>query len=154
MHFVNRVRKHGWFILSHSLLFMRLICWVILIRVVRPRVSMQRLTNLAKRNIPMLNLSYDTLNRAFQLLGAMKLFGTSNPCVPRSLVHYRFFRAIGEKPRYVIGIAGVDDGHAWVVLNGKPYMENPDHLSRYTPMMQLDDPKQPLHRASIDSTPA
>ena len=154
MQWTRRLRKHGWFIVTNSFLFIRLIFWVLLIRVLRPRVSMQRLTSIAKRNIPTLNIRYETLNYAFQLLSAMKLFGTSNPCVPRSLVHYRFFRAIGEKPRYMIGIASINDGHAWIVLRGKPYMENPDNLSRYIPMMQLDDPASTLQPVATGSVQA
>ncbi len=55
-------------------------------------------------------------------------FSRKGPCLKRSLILYKFLREKGVEVRINIGIKGSNKkiyGHAWLTLNDKPYLTQP-----------------------------
>lgn len=62
------------------------------------------------------------------------------PCLRRSLVLYSWCRKYGVESKVVIGVDKDGDalkGHAWLMVKGRIYREDPDALARdYTVMLE------------------
>ena len=59
----------------------------------------------------------------------------ASSCLTRSLVLYVMLRQHGYHPRFVVGVAGVEQqfhAHAWVTLAGVPVADVPDVIASYT----------------------
>ena len=59
-------------------------------------------------------------------------------CVERSLILYRYLSPIQKDARLVTGLRksdGIWKGHAWIVLNGRPYEEAQPAVEDFKPIM-------------------
>ncbi len=88
-------------------------------------------------------------------------------CLHRATLAYSLLRAIGGRPRFVMGVAGRPFGsHAWVELEGEPFADGEMEASRYhfRPILSLpatarlnpsggEEPRSPLARCN-SSAPA
>lgn len=62
----------------------------------------------------------------------------ASSCLTRSLVLYVMLRQQGYQPRFVVGVAGVEqqfDAHAWITLAGMPVADAPDVIGDYTQLL-------------------
>jgi hypothetical protein len=72
-----------------------------------------------------------------------RLIGIKRPCLPRSLVLYHWCLKRGVEAGIAIGVrkAGSQlQGHAWLLLSGSPFMEDPKELSSYKTMFTYSFP--------------
>ena len=128
--------------------------WVLMMRLIRPFVTHQRLTRLSTKHIALLHIPFHDIDQAFRWIDALKIYGQSNQCVVRALLRYRFLCAIGEKPTLFVGIANQQQGHAWVTRQNIPYLEDSVNIARYTPIMCIDPTCDTYHYLSADSKPS
>jgi hypothetical protein len=59
-------------------------------------------------------------------------------CLERSLIAYRFLSEVSADPRLVLGVRklnGVVEGHAWVVVDGRPVRESAGSLRGFRPLV-------------------
>lgn len=59
-------------------------------------------------------------------------------CLERALVAYRFLSASGANPTLVIGVRAPDaapSGHAWVLVDGMPVLEDEQALAGMSPIL-------------------
>lgn len=64
----------------------------------------------------------------------------SNPCLPRALALYEEARRRGVGVRLVVGVrldAGEVASHAWLTLDGAPFLEVPETGARYRVIADL-----------------
>ena len=64
----------------------------------------------------------------------------ANPCLPRSLALYEEARRRGLAVRLVVGVrldAGEVASHAWLTLDGAPFLEVPETGARYRVIADL-----------------
>ncbi len=69
----------------------------------------------------------------------LRVMGTAKPCLPRSLALLHWCREQGIRAEIAIGVKKSEDlleGHSWLLLEGQPYREDPEHLAEYTIMME------------------
>jgi hypothetical protein len=69
------------------------------------------------------------------------------PCLPRAVALYGEARALGYEPRLVLGVrrrdasgtpvAGAIESHAWLELDGQPFLEDPATPTRYETIARL-----------------
>ena len=67
-------------------------------------------------------------------------------CLQRSLLLYRELSAAGSDPMLVTGIRRIDgrvEGHAWVVLDGRP-CDAPSHVSQFEPLLTFGAHGEPV----------
>jgi hypothetical protein len=64
---------------------------------------------------------------------------SSENCLERSLVLYRYLARANADPELVIGMAKPDEylGHVWVVVNEQPLLETPESLGPYTEVVRF-----------------
>lgn len=85
---------------------------------------------------------------------ALTAFGAGRPlgiCLRRSLTRYHFLRRAGLPVVVVFGARRLGDGiggHAWLVLDGQPYHELPQHYLNYAVMFTYPADGQPSAPAS------
>jgi hypothetical protein len=63
--------------------------------------------------------------------------GRQSNCLERSLIAYRHLAAASADPVLVIGMrpgANGTEGHAWVLLDGRPVHDSPEEIATYTPV--------------------
>jgi hypothetical protein len=85
-----------------------------------------------------------TLDDIRQLADAVAAWHLTSPlgiCLRRSLLRYHFLRRAGLPVQIVFGArlkhqaeGGGIGGHAWLILNGLPYHENPGDYEDFTPI--------------------
>lgn len=66
--------------------------------------------------------------------------GSSNGCLSRSLVMYRYLCGATASPRLIVGVRKYDDevfGHAWVEVAGRPVGDNEASIAGFTPLMEF-----------------
>jgi hypothetical protein len=66
--------------------------------------------------------------------------GSSNGCIGRSLVIYRYLCSAKASPRLVVGVKKFGDGvfgHAWVEVCGSPIGDSAASIAGFTPLMQF-----------------
>lgn len=64
---------------------------------------------------------------------------SKKPCLRRTLVLYHCCRRLGLEARAVVGVCKENDellSHAWLLLEGAPFHENPGMLARYTSILE------------------
>lgn len=67
-------------------------------------------------------------------------FLTSRPCLRRSLLLLRWCCKRRIQAHMVIGVDRTGEsleGHSWIELEGRPFMESSAFLLRYTPMLKI-----------------
>ena len=81
--------------------------------------------------------------RAFARALAVRLAkeGDTSPCLPRALALLSEARACGLAPALVLGVRRGDAGgvasHAWLSLDGAPFLEDPETPRRYATIAVL-----------------
>ena len=103
------------------------------------------------------SLDNDTIRA---IADALTAFGAGRPlgiCLRRSLTRYHFLRRAGLPVTVVFGARRLGDGiggHAWLVLDGQPYHELPQHYQNYAVMFTYPAADQPPDPASrLPATP-
>jgi hypothetical protein len=80
------------------------------------------------------------------IVDGVAAFGAGRPlgiCLRRSLLRYYFLRRAGLPVTVVFGARRRGDGiggHAWLVLNGAPYHELPEHYREFAVMFAYPSP--------------
>lgn len=67
-----------------------------------------------------------------------RLMGYRTPCLPRALVLYRWCVSNAIAAEIAIGVRkdeGILKGHAWIILQGRPFMEDEAEIWRYRIML-------------------
>lgn len=67
-------------------------------------------------------------------VGGLWGLGRTPTCLERSLVLYRLLSEVNASPRLMIGVAagtGTVEGHAWVVVDGRPIGDSDEVIERY-----------------------
>lgn len=67
-----------------------------------------------------------------------RFMGFPSPCLPRSLVLYHWCLKASLPARIMIGISkdsGTLKGHAWLTVQGRLFMEDPEQISGYKVMI-------------------
>jgi hypothetical protein len=112
-------------------------CWGILLRTMRPLMTIQRLSRLSIFWLHPLPVHPETIIRAIIWLDHLAIFG-SNQCLIRSLTLYRLLRQSGAEPRLLIGFSQPAQGHAWVEWQGRAIRESAMLLTSYRPLLEMD----------------
>jgi hypothetical protein len=122
-------------------LLLRMVLWAIVLRLLRPFVSLQRLVHFAAPGAPGREIEPADAVSCLHLLDYSGLLPKTGLCLPRALVCYRYLALAGLEPTLLIGFDG-HLGHAWVELSGQPFLESPATLRPYRPALTLP----PAHR--------
>ena len=76
--------------------------------------------------------------------------GDTHPCLPRALALLEEARACGYEPSLVVGVrrssAGAIESHAWLALDGVPFLEAHETPERYETIAVL--PERPAGTAT------
>ncbi len=83
----------------------------------------------------------ETLDKTWRALNFYlhRIYRSKKPCLRRTLVLYHCCRRLGLEARAVVGVCKENDellSHAWLLLEGVPFHENPGMLARYTPILE------------------
>ncbi len=134
------------------LLFIRIFIWISLIAIMLKLFSFSKLMGLLNTKRPKtvdiadrLDLIYKVLKYTDFILGRNWWIYRMN-CLKRSLVLFKFFRLYGIDVKICMGVRkeraspAFDlnanlQGHAWLMINGKPFLENRRSMTTaYTPV--------------------
>ena len=80
----------------------------------------------------------DKINRAANFL-LLKILHAEKPCLPRSLVLFRWCSLNGIEARIIVGVKKAEkllQGHSWLLIEGRPYHEDLQYLEEYTIMLE------------------
>lgn len=93
-----------------------------------------------KRKIldPLEQEELDKINRAANFL-LLKILHVEKPCLPRSLVLFRWCSLNAIEAKIIIGVKKAErllQGHSWLLIEGKPYHEDLQYLEEYTIMLE------------------
>ena len=80
-----------------------------------------------------------------------------NRCLPRSLSLYHCLRRDGVRVELVFGVrpsAEIEEGHAWLELDGHPVLEPEHRLEGFVPIFRHPEPAEPTDAGAGGSQPA
>ncbi len=66
-----------------------------------------------------------------------RILRSSNPCLLKSLILFRYLRMMGMDIKIAFGVKDESkglQGHAWLISNGSHYLEKEDPLKEYQPV--------------------
>ena len=106
------------------------------------------MTHLAPRSQPHATIQPDDMRRLVDAVSAWHLRSPLGICLRRSLLRYYFLRESGLSVSIVFGArlkseqeGGGLGGHAWLILNGSPYYEDPQDYKGFAVMYTYPEPK-------------
>jgi hypothetical protein len=105
----------------------------ILLKTTKIQTILKRLTP-RKQNTWKGKISSKRLSEYVDSILALKIFGLKPNCLNRSLILYYFLHKIGVAVKINFGIRKANkdiEGHGWLTLNGKPYLEKSDTLNSF-----------------------
>lgn len=111
-----------------------------------PRRPLDRLTRSMHAQSRAASPDHDRMHRVRRFTDALcwKLpYLTDKRCLPRSLALYHFATRFGFPVRLHCGVrkaaGNTLDGHAWLSLDGEPFMETDDRANAYTITLTYPD---------------
>jgi hypothetical protein len=119
------------------LLAVRIVWWYIAFRILKHVTPMATLVRLAKlRPVgPRRPQQERRIAHLVNRVGGLWGFGRAPTCLERSLVLYRLLSEVNASPRLMIGVAAgawAVEGHAWVVVDGRPIGDSEDVVRQYS----------------------
>ena len=121
----------------------RMTAWALALLVLRRFVPLARLARAVSRSRSGRARQPERERRIVEF--SRRLFGPlasrAGSCYPRSLLSFRFLAAANARPRLCVGMRrreGSIEGHAWVVVDGRPLGECVEELGGYTVVFELD----------------
>lgn len=104
-----------------------------LLKHVTPMTTLVRLAGLRPAG-PRRPLQEGRIAYLVNRVGGLWGLGRAPTCLERSLVLYRLLSEANASPRLMIGVAagaGAVEGHAWVVVDGRPVGDSDDVIRQY-----------------------
>lgn len=117
------------------------------LRLLRHALSTQKLVRLAMPRSAARRLPPETVISALSLLSKTRLLSSAGECLPRSLVCYRYLSQASLEPTLLVGFNG-SAGHAWVELDGDPFLEPLSNHPSFQPLLILPPGSNSLQKAS------
>jgi hypothetical protein len=130
-------------------LFLQVLSCLVAIRAVIGRMKLMRLLEwLEPEDGRRLDPSRLTHVTKFSNFVVYDLFRSENPCLYRSLVLYRFLRMMGMEVSIAFAVkrdTEVLAGHAWIVKDGRPFLDHGGPAAAYEPVFVYprDIPRDP-----------
>jgi len=134
-------------------LLAKILVYIPFIRILLIRMEIPALLNYLNKNPSEFRPFYNT-DKAFSEFAwkyssfiLQKLLKSKNPCLYRSLILFCLFRKKGLGVKIHFGIkknVSPFEGHSWLSLNGKYFLENPDPLLLHTDIYSY--PPKPLSK--------
>ena len=124
-------------------LIVRMVFWRMLVTTLKHAVPIRRVVALAgnapRGSAPGLPPQERIVELA-ALVCRPRLLRTSDNCLDRTLVAYRYLLAAGASPSVVIGLGRAEDvvhGHAWLMLDGRALGEGHETLADFTELVRF-----------------
>lgn len=108
--------------------------WNVLIRSLKPFLSVKHLITLAAPYNKHMNVGLQDVLRNADWFNYFKLSGNDGDCLIKALILHRYLSMAGANSNLLIGFRG-NVGHAWVEISGKAIRESTDTQIKYTPTM-------------------
>lgn len=121
----------------HIRLFLRIFFSLLLLRTLIPMVRLPRLLEfLLPRGARGRALGPDDTERLVKFVDFFlrRVFRSRNPCLLRSMLLFRHMRSAGLDVRIAFGVGDLDAvlrGHAWLIYEGRHFLEREDPGRQY-----------------------
>ena len=125
---------------SRLFLTLRVLGWWALLRLLRPFLSVSRLVSLASPENPSARLRPPDVLRCLGYVDSSGLWSRDGDCLPRALTCRRFLAFAGLDSSLMIGFSrdpGRSQGHSWIEVDGRPFLESDLIAQRYIPALVL-----------------
>jgi hypothetical protein len=115
-----------------------------LLKVIKFQTILEKLTP-RKKSLWEGKVSPKRISEYIDSILALKILGMKPNCLNRSLVLYHFLHKIGIMVKINFGVRKIDNdiqGHGWLTLDGKPYLEESDTLENFCLIYSYPDHRQ------------
>ena len=102
---------------NQLILLIEMLLWSLLIKFLKPILSLKKLFNLVIPRKTRKNESAETVLLYMKWFDYFHIFQSDGDCLIQAMILYRYLFITGEKPKMLIGFKG-KKGHAWVEISG------------------------------------
>ncbi len=121
------------------ILFVKVFFSILGIMVLLNKIRLPRLLRLVepKKRVVVNNMKIEHITTFADFI-LFRILKSSNPCMLKSLILFRYLRLMGMDIRIAFGVKYVMEelkGHAWLVYNERHFLEQEDPSSEYEVML-------------------
>ena len=120
---------------GNIILFIQVFFFLLALRILLKTMKLQRLLKLLETQRKMAaDMDKIELIARFSNFVLNKIFRSSNPCMLRSLLLFRYLNMMGMNMKIAFGVkpeGGKLKGHAWLIYKANPFLESEDPTREY-----------------------
>jgi hypothetical protein len=129
--------------------------WRVCLPVLKRFVPLPSLVRLMWSDAPLpVDVQAETIVRLAAILYPPREDGARGNCYERSLVVYRYLSRARGNPTFVVGVdraEGEVGGHVWVLLDGRPVHDTPEHLAGHVELVSFGPQGRRLDRQTVSA---
>ena len=138
-------------------LFIRIFFSLLLLKMLLGMIKLPKLLrSLEPRKRTVINAARIERISKFSDFFLHRILRSSNPCLLKSLILFRYLRMMGMDIKIAFGVKDESkglQGHAWLVSNGSYYLEKEDPLKEYQTIFVYPESSPPLLKKACSNGP-